>query len=243
MFENCGVTSLNLTNFKTIKTTNMGNMFKDCKLLNSLILNFDTENVENMSYMFSYCNNLNSLNISMFDTKNYKNISGMFEDISKMDLYIDSIKCINLIEEIPETITIYNNPSMPVIGEINCTYDIENFFTQILGKEFQKTSGFDIYLNGNFLKYSKEIKMKISGNININFKLYEGLNMDFMFKDVSNLISVEMKSENNCHILSMISTFENTKNLERFTINGFSAEKLISMKKLFYNSDINSFSL
>ena len=30
-----------------------------------------------------------------------------------------------------------------------------------------------------------------------------------MFKDVQELISVEMKSDKNCEILSMISTFEN----------------------------------
>ena len=241
MFENSGVTSLDLSNFNTTKTTNMGNMFKNCKFLNSLKLNFDTENVENMSGMFSFCKGLNSLNITMFDTRNCTNFSGIFEDILNMDLYIDSIKCRNLIEEIPETFSIQNYPSIPVIGEIKCSYQLDNIHTQILGEEFNKTSEFDIYLNGKFIKYSKKIKRVNIESATIEFKLYEDLNMDYMFKDLQYLTYIEMKSENDCQILSMISTFENAKSLERFTINGFSTEQIKSMSKLFYNSDLSDY--
>jgi hypothetical protein len=54
-----------------------------------------------------------------------------------------------------------------------------------------------------------------------------------MFKDVPDLLSVEMKSEQNCEITSMISTFENCENLNSFKITGFNGEKIKSMKKLF----------
>ena len=118
MFENSSVTSLDLSSFETKKAINMGKMFKDCKFLSSLKLNFNTENVENMSYMFSFCNNLISLNISMFNTKNCKDFSDIFENVTNMDIYIDSINCKNLFDEIPETFIIHNIPSMPVIGEI-----------------------------------------------------------------------------------------------------------------------------
>ena len=41
--------------------------------------------------------------------------------------------------------------------------------------------------------------------------------MDYMFKDVKELTSVEMKSDKNCQIESMISTFENCEHLESFS--------------------------
>ena len=64
------------------------------------------------------------------------------------------------------------------------------------------------------------------------------LNMDNMFKDVSSLISVEIKSFNNTEITSMISTFENCENLIEFSISGFSTKNLKSLKKLFYNPQL-----
>jgi hypothetical protein len=45
--------------------------------------------------------------------------------------------------------------------------------------------------------------------------------MDYMFKDVQDLISVEMKSDKNCKISSMIRAFENCTNLQSVKISGF----------------------
>ena len=49
-----------------------------------------------------------------------------------------------------------------------------------------------------------------------------------MFQDVPNLISIEMVSEKNAKIISMISTFENCKYLEKF----YSFNKKINIKKI-----------
>ena len=95
------------------------------------------------------------------------------------------------------------------IGNIYCKYDIgsENIETKILGDEFNKISDFDIYINGNKIKYSKVYKFSSYGLTDIEIKLYGNLNMDYMFKGISSLKSVEMKSSNNAKINSMISTF------------------------------------
>ena len=159
-----------------------------------------------------------------------------------MHLYIDSNKCRNLIEVIPDGIDINIVRNQTMIGEINCIYDIKTTTnnTILLGNNFAQMD-FDIYLDNKFIKYSKEYKINSKGEHKIQFKLYEDLNMDYMFKDVPDLISVEMKSENNGQILSMISTFENAESLYEFNITGFSGDKIKSMNKLFYRSNLNSF--
>ena len=68
----------------------------------------------------------------------------------------------------------------------------------------------------------------------MEIKLYEKLNMDNMFKNIKDLISIEMKSENNCQITSMISTFENCNQLKEFKIDGFDVEQVKSTNKMFF---------
>ena len=115
--------------------------------------------------------------------------------------------------------------NLPVIGTISCMYDVspEVRPTTILGQEFVKKSKFDIFINGNRIKYDKVYEFTIFGSTKIEFKLHENINMDYMFKGVDSLITVEMSSENNNNtkILSMISTFENCVNLKSFSIKGF----------------------
>ena len=59
--------------------------------------------------------------------------------------------------------------------------------------------------------------------------------MDKMFKDIKDIYSVEMNSEKQCELNSMISTFENSEKLTKFKINGFDTRQLSSIHKLFYN--------
>jgi len=129
------------------------------------------------------------------------------------------------------------------IGEINCIYDIQTSIksTLLLGNDFQKNSEFDIYVDGTKIKYEKEYKFNSVGFHNVSIKIYQPLNMNYMFKDIRNLLSVEMKSEKNIEIISMISTFENCENMNKFSIKGFNGEKIKSLHKLFYNNGIKTY--
>ena len=242
MFENCSLTSLNLSNFDTKEVINMSNMFKDCKSLNFLKLDFNTEKVKTMKNMFSSCINLSSLNISTFNTINCNDFSNMFENDIGLQLFISYNKCKNLYEIIPDGINIFNDRNQPILGEINCIYDIKTTTrnTILLGEDFELNSELDMYLDNRFILYAKEYKINKLGNHQIRFILYEDLNMDYMFKGIDDLISVEMKSDNNCQILSMNNTFEFTNNLYTFNITGFSGNKIKSMKRLFYGSNLKS---
>ena len=135
-----------------------------------------------------------------------------------------------------------DSSSLPTIGEINCEYDIlSTEATIILGNEFNKNSDFDIYIDGTKIKYSKEYKFDSIGKHKVQFKLQNNINMDYMFKDVQDLISVEMISEQNCQILSMESTFENCYGLTDFNLTGFDGSNLKSMKKAFYRSELTNY--
>ena len=101
------------------------------------------------------------------------------------------------------------------IGEINLIYDVDRITikTKILGDDYVKNSDFDIYINGKLIKYSKEFLFSQTGQNKVKILLYDNLNMDYMFKDIQNLISINMTSSLTCQISSMISTFENCKKI------------------------------
>ena len=120
------------------------------------------------------------------------------------------------------------------IGEIKCTYEISQTNTpiQILGNDFKNENNFDIMIDSNKVDFVKQYKFDTVGEHKINFIVYDQINMNFMFKDISSLKQVVMSSEKDAKIKSMESTFENTKNLEDFTITGFNTGETISVKKM-----------
>ena len=127
------------------------------------------------------------------------------------------------------------------IGDINCVYDIQTLEAMILSVDYKKTTEFDIYVNDNLIKYEKRHKFAKTGKYNITIKIFNEANLDYMFKGVRDLISVDMESNNKGKIPSMISTFEDCGNLERFTIKGYDLTQLKSTHKLFYKTNLKSF--
>ena len=138
-----------------------------------------------------------------------------------------------------------SNKKLIVKGEINCEYNIETTLSEtgILSKDFIKLSNFDIEIDGEIIKYSKSFKFSNVGLQKVKFLLYEDINMDKMFKDVSLLTSLNMTSDNNVKITSMSSTFENTEQLTNLKIHGFDPTEIKSMNKLFYKSALTSFNM
>jgi len=79
------------------------------------------------------------------------------------------------------------------IGNITCIYDILNISktTKIFGNEFEGKSLFDFYIDDKKVQYSKEIKFNSLGKLKMEIKLYEKLNMDYMFKNIKDLLSIK----------------------------------------------------
>ena len=123
-----------------------------------------------------------------------------------------------------------------VTGDIKCEYDISSTSesTQILGNDYNKTK-LDIVVDNKTFGFLREIKFPQTGIHTIRFVFYEKeINLNYMFKGVKSLISVEMNSTKNLEINSMISTFEECENLEKFNISGYNTSKVKSIHKLFY---------
>ena len=137
-----------------------------------------------------------------------------------------------------------NGPQEPSnIAEINCIYDVDRTTSEtvLLGEEFQKNSKFYIFINDKRITYSKTYKFNKVGEQLVKFDIYEDINMDNMFKNVPNLIFVEMVTKNKISILSMKSTFESCINLIKVNITGkqrriVSTNNESSKKYIFYVS-------
>lgn len=83
MFENCkGITTIDLSAFKTQELTNMSRMFTGCSLLTSVTFpaSFDTSKVTNMSLLFQSCTALTSPGISGFNTQSVTTMENLFAD-------------------------------------------------------------------------------------------------------------------------------------------------------------------
>ena len=65
-------------------------------------------------------------------------------------------------------------PEIPYIGELNAIYEVQTISqnTLILGKEYSKTSDFNIYIDEKPLKYTKEYQFSSLGKHILSIKLH-----------------------------------------------------------------------
>ena len=127
------------------------------------------------------------------------------------------------------------------LGQILCTYNIKTINSKalLLGYEFSKNFDFDISIDGKLVKYNKDYQFSDLGEHKVKFLIYDkNINLDYMFKDVVDLTTVIMTTNNNNEIKinSMISTFENCNELTDFTIKDFNTDEVKSVNKLFFNN-------
>ena len=132
-----------------------------------------------------------------------------------------------------------------IIGEIICTFNIYSIErpTKILSDEYKKTSEMKIFIDEKEIKYSKEYLFNSTGEHEVKIGILEDINLNNMFKEIYNLIAVNMTSDSNAKIISMESTFDNCKTLEKFYISGFDTKNTKSMKKLFLNTQLNKINI
>ena len=85
MFACCSsLKELNLSNFNTMKVTNMAGMFYTCSSLKELdVSNFNINNETYLLNMFAGCKSLKELNLSNFKTNEVDNMCGMFYKCSE----------------------------------------------------------------------------------------------------------------------------------------------------------------
>ena len=132
-------------------------------------------------------------------------------------------------------------------GEIICYYKIDNSSNQIqlLSDFFELKNNpiLNTYINGTEVNIAKKYLFETEGLYQINYILKDGINMDYMFKDIESLEKVEIISKSYNKISSMEGTFENCRNLIDVSIEGFNTEQIKSTSKLFYNTGIQNLKL
>lgn len=87
MFQNCGgLTSLNLTSWDTGNVKDMNSMFYNCSGLTSIpgVDGFNTQNVTDMRWLFYECSGLEDLDLRAWKTNNVTSMQSMFYDCSSL---------------------------------------------------------------------------------------------------------------------------------------------------------------
>ena len=137
-------------------------------------------------------------------------------------------------------------------GEINCKYSIANanIDAPLLSRNFENLNNtiVSIEINEKKINYTKEYKFSSVGTYKVKFILNSIVNMDNMFRDLKNIISVESMNaykNSTLKIISAISAFQECPNLKEVTINddSFDTSELKSTSKMFYNSGLNKINL
>ena len=134
------------------------------------------------------------------------------------------------------------------IAEIICIYNIEKIdkYYNLLSKDYKYDSSIlEIYSNNNkSIPYSENgYKFQNPGENEIKFYIYKSFSMENIFKNIEELISVNITSEKNAEIKSIKSAFENCINLKYFNIYGINNKQIKSLHKLFYNTQISNLNL
>ena len=128
-------------------------------------------------------------------------------------------------------------------GIINLEYKSGSKEVQIISEnyEYEKDS-FDIYIGDEKKDFKKKYSFDDKNNQKVKIYVFEELNMDKMFKDIKEIISININSEKNMKIKSMESTFENCERLTTFTMAGVDTSDIKSMKNIFKNTNIKDIS-
>ena len=211
MFRGCsGLTSLDLSSFKTANVTNMSYMFKDCSDLTSLDLSsFNTAKVTNMYEMFANCSKLTSLNVSKFNTANVTYMGYMFKDCSDLT----SLDLSN-----------FNTDNVTTMYEMfaNCSkltsLDVSKFNTANVTN-----------MEHMFYNCSTLTSLDVS-----NFNTAKVKNMNSMFYKCSTLESLNVSKFNTANVTDMRYMFYNCSGLTSLDVSNFNTDNVRDMSYMFY---------
>ena len=184
MFYDCyNLTSLNISSFDTSRVTDMIAMFDCCESLTSLdVSSFNTRYVTNMNNLFDYCSSLTSIDLSGFDTRNVKAMASMFDGCS-------NLKTINLTG-----------------------LDTRNV----------------VNMSGMFRKCSSLTSLDVSG-----FNTSNAVNMDYMFMDCTGLTKLDVSGFDTRSAMFTRSMFANCTGLTSLDLSLFNTANINNMSGIF----------
>ena len=250
MFSDCSqLISLDVSNFNTPQLTNMQFMFQGCSNIRVLLLNnFITSNVDSMESLFQDCFNLKLLNIEKFIFKESVTTDNMFTSCNETMIF-----CIDK-ENAPEQIisdlenypnfycseTCYVREDNKIIPANNeCTddcllgtyileYNDKCYFSEIIisSESTEENYFYSEYgeipecINTGVNEYRCLIKNEITSLAN-------------MFKDKTNLMSLDLSVLDSSKVTSMSYMFSGCSYLYYVNFNGFDTSQLTDISYIF----------
>ena len=237
MFFGCKkLTSIDVSNFNTAKVENMAGLFAYLELIEEFNLdNFDTSSVTSMQWMFMGCIKLKTINLTKFKTSNLINIGLFFHncislksfDLSSFDT--SRVECIASMFfgcESLESINLKNFKTSSVT-------DIRWMFQGCSKLKYLDISNFDLShvqtAKEMFADCEKLEQIKFNNNSIIN----EISDMDSMFRNCKNLISLDLSFIDTYKVKNMSSAFNNCENLRFLNIPNFNINSALDMTSIF----------
>ena len=207
MFENCGISSLDLSTFNTKNVVNMIGMFMGCQNLTNLNLSsFNTSNVLSTSAMFYDCRSLTTLDLSHFNTSNVTDMTYMFG-------YCINLEDLNVCNFNTDKVT---DMSSMFAGCGVSNLDLSNFNT---GNVTDMTYMFYGCTNLNSLNIS-------------NFNTSNVTAMQGTFGYCTNLKDLNVSSFNTGNVTDMQYTFANCTSLTELDLSNFNTGKVVSFASM-----------
>lgn len=210
MFYECSnLTTIDIQNLGTSKTTNMNSMFAMCTNVTTLELqNLDTSNVEDMENMFFGCENLETLDISNFITAKVTTMSNMFQNCKKLtELNLKSFDTSKVID----MNSMFNGCESLTILNLN---------------NFNTTEVTD--MSWMFYNCKNITTLDLS-----NFDTSNVIDMSAMFSTCENLTTLNISNFNTTEVTSMNAMFSDCKKLQILNISNFNISKVEDMSFMF----------
>ena len=238
MFFGClKLTSIDVSNFNTARVENMAGLFAYLELIEEFNLdNFDTSSVTSMQWMFMGCSKLTSINLSKFKTSNLINIGLFFHNcisLKSFDLTSFDTSKVECIASMffgcasLETINLSNFKTSSVI-------DIRWMFQGCSKLKYLDISNFDLSHVQTAKEMFADCEKLEQIKFNNNSIIIEISDMESMFKNCKNLISLDLSFIDTFKVKNMSSMFNNCENLRFLNIpnfNIYSAEDMTSIFK------------
>ena len=212
MFYNSKASSIDVSDFKTKKVTNMNRMFENVKATEIIGLeNFNTSNVTNMSNMF-HNSKLTSVNVSSFNTSKVTDMNFMFSN--------SEIKEITGLEKF-NTSNVTNMNSLFSTSLLD-TIDVSSFDTSKvtnMGSMFYNTTatiikGIDNLNTSNATNMSGMFYATKLTSLELNnFDTSNVTDMSDMFS-LSSLVSLDLSNFDTSNVTNMNSMFAYSENLK-----------------------------
>lgn len=238
MFYECSnLTTIDIQNLGTSKTTNMNSMFAMCTNITTLELqNFDTSNVEDMENMFFGCENLETLDISNFITAKVTTMCNMFQNCKKLtELNLESFDTSKVIDMNSmfngcESLTILNlnNFNTTEVTDMswmfyNCknitTLDLSNFDTSHVTD-----------MSGMFNHCENLTSLDVS-----KFDTSQVKSMRWMFGNCESLTNLDVRKFDTSQVTNMKAMFQACRKLIELNISNFNTSQVTNMSYMFCN--------